>query len=142
MSKINVGRVLLGGLLAGLIMNIGEYLFNGVLMAETMKEEFRRLNLPPEPSGRTIAFWVALTFILGIAIVYLYALIRPRLGAGVKTAICAGLIAWFFVVLYVGLSFSAMGLFSTGIMWAGIVWGLVEYAIAAVAGAWFYKEEG
>jgi hypothetical protein len=140
MGKINMGRVLLGGLLTGLIMNIGEFLFNGVLMAERMKEEFRRLNLPSEPSGRTVALWVVLTFILGIAIVYLYALIRPRLGPGVKTAICAGLIAWFFVILYTGLSCNAMGLFSTGLMWTGVVWGLVEYAIAAVAGAWLYKE--
>jgi hypothetical protein len=26
--------------------------------------------------------------------------------------------------------------------WIGIIWGLVEYAIAAVAGAWLYKEAG
>jgi hypothetical protein len=141
MNKINMGRVLLGGLLAGLVINIGEVLFNGVLMAEPMREEFRRLNIA-EPGGRTIGIFVVLTFILGIAIVYLYALIRPRLGAGVKTAICAGLIAWYFVILHVGLSFSAMGLFSTGLTWIGIIWGLVEYAIAAVAGAWLYKEAG
>ncbi|MCI0337291.1 MAG: hypothetical protein L0226_06930 [Acidobacteria bacterium] len=140
MNNINVGRVLLGGLLAGLVMNIGEFLLNAVVLAEPMKEEFRRLNLPPEPSGRTIAIWVVLTFILGIAIVYLYALIRPRLGVGVKTAICAGSLAWFFVSLYVGLSFLAMGLFSTGLTVTGMVWAFFEYTIAAVAGAWLYKE--
>jgi hypothetical protein len=139
-NKINVGRVLLGGLLAGLVINIGEFLLNGIFLAEPMKEEFRRLGLPVEPSGRTIAIWVVLTFVLGIAIAYLYAMIRPRSGPGLKSALCAGLIAWFFVYFYVGMSYHAMGLWSLGLTLVGMVWGLFEYAIGAIVGAWAYRE--
>src|SRR5262245_11640313 len=96
MNKINVGRVLLGGLLAGLVINVGEFILNAILLQERMKEELSLRNLS-EPSPNIIALFLALVFLGGIAIVYLYALIRPRLGPGVKTAICAGLIAWFFV---------------------------------------------
>ncbi|MCI0666350.1 MAG: hypothetical protein L0220_35325 [Acidobacteria bacterium] len=141
MNKINVVRVLLGGLLAGLVINVGEFLFNAVLFHERMKEEMTRINIS-DPGPNTIAIFVALVFIAGIAIVYLYALIRPRLGPGVKTAICAGLIAWFFVFIYVGLSYSAMGVWSYGLTFIGIVWGLVEFPLGAVAGAWLYREEG
>jgi hypothetical protein len=141
MNKINVGRVLLGGLLAGLVINIGEFIFNGLLIQERLKEEMSRINIS-EPGPNTIAIFIALVFIAGIAIVYLYALIRPRLGPGVKTAICAGLIAWFFVFVYVGLSYSAMGVWSYGLTFIGIVWGLVEFSLAAIAGAWLYREEG
>jgi predicted membrane protein DUF2177 len=139
-NKMNIGRVLLGGLLAGLVINIGEFLLNGVFLAELMKDDFRRLGLPEEPSGKTIAIWVVLTFILGIAIVYLYAMIRPRSGPGVKSALCAGLIAWFFVYFYVGLSYQAMELWSLSLTLMGMVWGLFEYAIGAMAGAWVYRE--
>lgn len=140
MYNINVGRVLLGGLLAGAVLNIGEFLLNGVVLAKQMAEEFRRLNLPTEPSGKFIAIAVAMTFILGIAIVYLYAAIRPRFGSGIKTAICAGLIAWFFAVLYVGVINGALGLYSTNLALIGILWGVVEYVVGAIAGAWLYKE--
>jgi hypothetical protein len=139
-NKINVGRVLLGGLLAGLVINIGEFLLNGVFLAEPMKEEFLRLGLPEEPSSKSIAIRVVLTFILGIAIVYLYAMIRPRSGPGLKSAIYAGLIAWFFVYFYVGVSYYAMGLWSLGLTLIGMVWGLFVYAIGALTGAWVYRE--
>lgn len=141
MSKINVGRVLLGGLLAGLVINVGEFILNAVLLQARLKQELSLRNLS-EPGGNTIAIFVILVFIGGIAIVYLYALIRPRLGSGVKTAICAGLIAWFFVFIYVGLGNLAMGMWSVGLTLIGIVWGLIEFPLGAVAGAWLYREEG
>jgi len=138
-NKINVGRVLLGGLLAGLVINLGEFLFEKVFLGYLMKEEFRRLILQVEiVSGKTIAIRVALNFILGIAIVYLYAMIRPRSGPGLKSALWAALIAWFFVYFYVGMSNYAMG--SMDQMPFGIVWGLFEYVIAAITGAWAYRE--
>ena len=37
MTNINVGRVLLGGLVAGVVLNIGEFILNGLLLAETMR---------------------------------------------------------------------------------------------------------
>jgi hypothetical protein len=141
MNKINVGRVLLGGLVAGVVLNIGEFLLNGLLLAEEMKEFFKGRNLPEDPGTGFYVTATVATFILGIVIVYLYAAIRPRFGAGVKTAICAGLFAWFFVYLYMGALYAAMGMVSTSLTVKGIIWGLFEYAIGAVAGAWLYKEE-
>ena len=142
MNKINVGRVLLGGLVAGVVLNIGEFLLNGVILAKEMEADFSRLNLPKQPMTNFYVIATVATFILGIAIVYLYAAIRPRFGAGVKTAVCAGLIAWFFVYVYVGAIYNGLGIVSTSLTVKGIVWGLFEYAIAAAAGAWLYKEEG
>ncbi len=140
MNKINVGRVLLGGLLAGVVLNIGEAMLNSVLLADKMKEDFDRLHLP-DPGTPFITKAVTITFLLGIVIVYLYAAIRPRFGAGLKTAVCAGLIAWFFVYLYAGYIYEAMGIVSPKPFMIGLVWGIVEYSLGAIAGAWLYKEE-
>lgn len=139
MNKINVGRVLLGGLLAGVVLNIGESILNGVLLAQAMEEDFRKLGLGP-PSGMFIFRAVGVTFLLGIALVYLYAAIRTRFGPGIKTALCAGFLAWFFVYLYAGYIYEAMGIVSAKVYLIGLVWGLVEYAAGAIAGAWIYKE--
>jgi hypothetical protein len=139
MNKINVGRVVLGGLVAGVVLDIGNFLLNRVWLRQELKADLGRLNLS-EPGNDFIVKAVVLTLILGIGIVYLYAAIRPRFGAGVKTAICAGLMAWFVAVLYTGLIIGMVFKLSDGITVKRIVFGLFEYAIAAVAGAWLYKE--
>jgi hypothetical protein len=140
MNKINVGRVVLGGLLAGLVLNIGEWVLNVKVLESTMREFALKHNFPPEPAGSAIGVAVGLTFVMGIVLVLGYACIRPRFGPGVKTALIAGLFAWFAVYFYsgtinsvfMGLSGSTIGLL--------LVWGLVQYSLAAIAGAWLYKE--
>lgn len=139
MKNINYGRVILGGLVAGLILNIGEFLLNEVVFAQQMREFFERLRVPP-PGSSFIATAVGLTFLLGIVIVWLYAMIRPRFGPGPKTAIIAAFVAWFCIYFYCGI-FNAMifSLPSTYFV-MGLLWGIIEYILAAVAGAWLYKE--
>lgn len=139
MNKINVGRVVLGGLLAGLVINIGEVLFNDFVVGSQIKAWFAAHNFA-EPGGTFIAIAVSLSFILGIVIVLTYALIRPRLGPGVKTAIVAGLIAYFANYVYSGVINGVLMGVSSSLMCTTLVWGLVEYSLAAIAGAWLYKE--
>ena len=138
MGKINVGRVVLGGLLAGLVLNIGEYLLNGRVLAAQMKTFMTQHNFTEAANFIPIA--VALTFVLGIVIVLGYACIRPRLGPGVKTAIIAGLFAWFGIYFYCGIIDGVLFGMPMNTMIMVMVWGLVEYAVAAVAGAWLYTE--
>ena len=38
--RINFGRVLLGGLVAGLILTIGEYVLNDIVLARQMGDTF------------------------------------------------------------------------------------------------------
>jgi hypothetical protein len=139
MQRINLARVVLGGLLAGLVINIGESVFNGWLFADEINAAMARLNLPPV-GGTAVAVFVIMGFALGISAVWLYAAIRPRYGAGVNTALCAGSTVWFLAYVYPSVGFAMMGLFPTRLVLIGIVWGLAELLLAAVAGAWVYKE--
>ena len=139
MNNINFGRVLLGGLLAGLVLNIGEFLLNEVVFVKQLQEMLRRLNVAL-PGTRFIVIAVVLTFLLGIVIVWLYAMIRPRFGPGPKTAIIAAFIGWFCVYFYSGTLNSGIYDIPTNLLVMGMVWGLIEYILAAVAGAWLYKE--
>ena len=137
MERINWGRVVIGGLVAGLIMNFGEFILNGLLFAKTIEERLSRINLPP-PDGTFIAKAVGLTFVVGIIGVLIYAAMRPRLGA--KSAMVAALVVWFLAYVYSGVMMSALGIFSSGLTVIGFAWGLFEIIIAIYAGAWFYKE--
>jgi hypothetical protein len=139
MGKINFGRVLLGGLAAGLILNIGEYLLNDKVLATQMAEMFRRCGFP-KPGSNFIVIAVVITFVLGIVIVLGYAAIRPRFGPGPKTAIIAGLFAWFGAVVYQSVIVVALGMEPINVFGLVLVWELVEYLLAALVGAWLYKE--
>ncbi len=139
MGKINFGRVLLGGLVAGIVLTIGEYILNDKVLSAQMKE-YLAIHRFPTPGGNAIVVAVVMTFILGIVIVLGYAAIRPRFGAGAKTAIIAALFAWFGVYVYPNLLGAAFGFVPTNILPIALVWGLVEYIIAAMIGAWLYKE--
>jgi len=139
MKKINHRRVLLGGLIAGVVMNVGEYLLNEVVLVWQMEETFRRLGMP-RPGANFIALAVFLTLLLGIVIVLLYAMLRHRLGPGPRTAIVAALIVWFCVYVYAGILSGALLAIPVHLLVLGIVWGLVEYSFGAVLGAWVYKE--
>lgn len=137
---MNYGRVILGGLVAGLIMNIGEFLLNAVVLRNQMAEWFSAHNLPTDAGPTFLAVAVLLTFGMGITTVWLYALIRARSGPGPKTAVCAGLFMWFAVYIYCGIIFGMLLAQPASVIGISAVWGLAEYVIAAVAGAWLYKE--
>lgn len=139
MGKINFGRVLLGGLLAGLVLNIGEFVFNGVLMAAAMKDWMGKHNLS-DPGGSFVVVAITLTFVLGIVMVLLYALMRPGLGPGPKTAIVTALIFWFAVCIYCGIINGIILAVPINFLAFGIGWCLIEYVVGALVGAWLYKE--
>lgn len=139
MSGINMGRVLAGGLLAGLVFNIGESILNAGLLAGTM-EEMVQVHALREPTGGHIALFILLGFLFGILMVWFYAAVRPRLGAGPKTAAIVGAALWFpaYVIPVVG--WAVIGMISAGLGVLIALWGLVEIVLSAVAGAWLYKE--
>ena len=139
MKNINLGKVLIGGLLAGLILNVGEFLLNDVILGAQMREFFSRYRIP-EPGTSFMIVALSLTFAVGIVTVFLYALIRPRLGPGAKTAMVAGLIRWFGIYVYTGAINGILFGIPANVMLIAFVWGLIVYVMAAIAGAWAYKE--
>ncbi|MFQ6008189.1 MAG: hypothetical protein ACE5K8_04480 [Candidatus Zixiibacteriota bacterium] len=139
MGKMNVGRIIGGGLLAGLILNIGEFILNMPILGKRIEEAMLAKNLPVPGSGALILYAV-LGFVLGIVVIWLYSAIRPRFGAGPKTAVIAGLAVWFVMWLWMHISMIPMGLFPTSIILISLIWGFFEVPIATLIGAWVYKE--
>jgi hypothetical protein len=137
--KINVGRVLLGGIVTGIILSIGEYVLNEKVLSAQLKE-FMTIHKFSEPASSFMFVAIGLTVVLGIVIVLGYAAIRPRFGAGPKTAIIAALFAWFGVYFYSGVINGMLFSVPMNVMLIMLAWGLVEYIIAALAGAALYKE--
>lgn len=139
LSNINVMRVLLGGVLAGLVLNIGEYVLNHVVVAQLWSDSGAETGIAEFSAGQ-VASGVIIMFVFGIALIWIYAAIRPRFGPGPKTAVIAGLTVWCIAWALTGASFITVGIFPFGQMAVSIIWGFFEVPIAAIAGAWLYHE--
>jgi len=73
--------------------------------------------------------------------VWLYAAIRPRYGAGPKTAMCAGLAVWVLAYALANGMMAILHLYPLGLLLTVTAVGLLEMLAASVAGAYFYKED-
>ncbi len=140
MGKINVGRVILGGIVAGIVADVLGYVVDGVLLAERWTNGQKALGLG-EISSNQIIWFNVLGLVSGIVLIWIYAAIRPRFGAGVKTAVLAGLAVWVVGSLLPNLSFMWVGgLYSHHLAAYTTMGGLVEIVAGAIAGAAVYQE--
>jgi hypothetical protein len=141
MAHTNRGRVIVGGLVAGLLINIVEYITNGVVLREAWGKAMAALNKPADLSAGAIVIFNVWGFLLGIAAVWVYAAIRPRYGAGPRTAVRAGLATWAFAVFLANLANYPLGLLPARLLVITSIVALVEVVVATLVGAWLYKEE-
>ncbi|MGH9368053.1 MAG: hypothetical protein ACRD3M_10310 [Thermoanaerobaculia bacterium] len=140
MKGINLGRVFLGGLLAGLVFNVSEFLLNEKVMKSEMEAAMKALGKSGELTSSALTVWIIFCFVMGFLAVWLYAAVRPRFGAGAGTAAYTGMFFWVMAGLLPQIAMSNMDLFPFS--WLALGWTLVEAIVATVAGAWLYKEDG
>jgi hypothetical protein len=144
MTGINWGRVILGGLVAGMLINVVEFLLNGVVLAKDWEAAMLVLGRPPIFGSRIAVFfiWSFLLwgFLIGIFAVWLYAAILPRYGAGPKTAIYVGSFVWGLGYLLTSVTPFLLNLYPRRIFGIGLSVGLLEVLLATLIGACLYRE--
>jgi hypothetical protein len=138
MGSIGLKGVFVGGLVAGLILNVVDYVLYGVVLAKDFADALQALGRPP--ADNLVPLFILLDFVYGILLVYLYAAIRPRYGPGPKTAVWAGVIMWMLTGLLHAVGEAPLGLLPLRLYLLGTIVSLVALPLAAVAGARFYQE--
>ena len=139
MSRINTGRVVLGGLVAGVVANALDFVINEYLMKEEGADMAQRLNLSEATLQSSVMAWIVVDFIWGLLLVFAYAAFRPRFGPGPKTAALSGFTLWFAVCIMFG-GLMSMGIFTLPgfIKYSGLT--LISALSASLAGAALYQE--
>lgn len=139
---INTKKVLIGGIAAGVVMNVIDYVTNMFILGARMKAEsdvFKPGLADQMMQGTAMISYIVMDLILGIALVWTYAAIRPRFGPGMKTAAYAAVLFW----ILAGVFFSGYmhnGMMSTGLWGAFAFFGLVNFLASAWVGARLYTE--
>ncbi|MGO9325664.1 MAG: hypothetical protein ACLP07_13980 [Terracidiphilus sp.] len=140
MGKINVGRLFLGGIVAGIAIDIVDYFVDGIWLGQRWADGMALLGKPGFSQLQIILFNV-IGLLTGIVAIWVYAAIRPRFGAGIKTAIIAGLAVWLLSIVFPNLALMhVMHLFSNHLTLYTTLGGLVEVVFGTVVGASVYKE--
>jgi len=139
MGRFNVGRVIMGGLAAGVVANALDYVINAILMKAEGEEMMQRLNLSADVVGKSVTTWVIVDFVYGLLLVFTYAAMRPRFGPGPKTAVISGATLWLAIcAIFAGLT--SMGIYTEQAFLKSSALTLVSTMAASLTGAYIYKE--
>ena len=126
---------MVGGLAAGLIVNVFEYGGHRVLLDAAWTAAFRALG--KKPAGWST--FIPANFEVGIIMVWLYARLRPRYGGGPKTALRSGLAVWVVFWVIPMMAMMPLDLFPNYLLFLVIALGLVDANLAVLLGAWLYE---
>ena len=113
-------------------------MFGGLVYTTVLADEYVRQFGQPLP-GRAIPSAMALGYVVGIMAVWLYASIRAQYGPGLRTAIIAAVMFWMvgYAMPHFALWYSDVISGSLAVLKSAV--GLVEFAVATLAGVWLYE---
>jgi hypothetical protein len=132
-------RVLAGGLVAGVVINVFEWLGSLLYMEEMLAAlEVHDLSFETTPGMVVVSLFMG--FVAGFVAVWFYAACRPRFGPGPGSAAKVAVFLFLGGYLLAIVGYSFLGIFPTRLLtlWAGVA--LVEMVVATIAGAWVYRE--
>ncbi len=140
---INTQKVIVGGVAAGFAVGVVDYVLNGILLAEQNDAAMSALSPDIAASmagGAFIVGALVIALLMGIVIAWTYALMRPRYGAGAKTAVFAAIQLWCVITLiFAGMTFA--GMFTWSYFALGSVVTGVELLIGTNVAGYLYSEE-
>src|SRR4051812_21420396 len=85
---MNIKKVVIGGLVAGVVLNVVDFISNYALAARMNAEAdaFKPGLSAQMSTSSSMVSYIIMDFAMGIALVWTYAAIRPRFGPGPRTA--------------------------------------------------------
>jgi hypothetical protein len=131
--------IVIGGLVAGAVLTVIDIAMFGAILKAPMEEAMKMLPKPRIVDWQ-VPWYISLDVVAGIVLVWLYAALRPRFGAGFATAAKAGVVGWFFASLWTTLVQWPMNLMPLSLTVTIVGVALVQWMLAAVLGAKFYTD--
>jgi hypothetical protein len=141
---LNTGKVVAGGLAAGVILNLIDYITYTKILVDRVTAEAEAFHpgmASSMMSGNAITVYIITDFILGLLLVWTYAAIRPRYGPGPRTALLAAFLFWI-LLAFSNAPMMMMGQVSANLWWTETFISFVNFAVASWIGAMIYKESG
>ena len=136
MKDVNPWRFTAGVLVAAAILFVTDGILHQRVVTALWRDVYDALGAtPPDHSGLGVIWFIVYEAGRALLAMFLYALLRPRLGSRARTAAWAGIVTWFAFSLAGPAQLIPIG-FSSAALWLSIAaWQLVFTVVAAIAGA-------
>jgi hypothetical protein len=139
---MNVKRIVLGGLLAGLVLNLLEAVLGSIFgMDQAWIDAEKAIGRLIPDTTMANALFLLMGFGAGIVAVWVYAAIRPRYGAGPRTAVIAAVMIFLSGPLMAGITQTLMGWAPGKTVLKATILFFFEFVAATLVGGWVYREQ-
>jgi len=140
---INTPKVIAGGIASGVVLAIVDTVMSMFVLKDRMTAEANAFKAglgDQMMAGSAPIAYIVIDIIIGIALVWTYAAIRPRFGSGARTAVYAALLVWVLGCVF-QYGYLQMGMMSSG-LWLtyAAIW-LVAVIAASWVGGRIYTED-
>jgi hypothetical protein len=139
---VNSTRILTGGLAAGgviILANVAAQVLLGERVQNDMNAWMPGAAARMQAGGAAVVAGLAMKLTIGVILVWLYAVARPRWGPGMGTASLSALAVWTLGAIYFA-DFPLVGMLSWSTYALLEALQLLAFLSAAWVGAWLYAE--
>lgn len=139
---MNRQKIVVAGLVAGLVLNVLDFITYSYITAGALKQAMDAVNPSLSvamASSRAMATSIVMDFLLGIVLVWLYAAMRPRYGAGPRNALVSAFFVWL-VSCFAYSMLHTMGMVTMHLFLLVAVLSLITLSLGALAGGKLYTE--
>ena len=141
MININWGKFVLGALIVAAVCFVSDAFLHQQVVNDQWEAVVAAIGATvPQHAGWSMVWFVVFEAGRGFLTMYVYVLLRPRLGPGAKTATWAGVVAWVAYSLTGPAQFIPLGFYSESLWFTVVIYQLVFSIVAAIAGAAPYGE--
>lgn len=140
MGNVNCGRLIAGALLAAVFYFLCDGFIHGAILGEYHMAAVTNAGYPIREDPTAYFYFALFDVGKGLVAMLIYVAARTRFGAGVKTAVWAGLVAWLGVEVLPSIAQVPFPFYGKSFWVKVIALEILPMVIGAVLGAWVYKE--
>jgi hypothetical protein len=140
--KINVGRMLLGGIVAGILLFLADGFIHEKLLHEHWMEAMKAAGrgVQAEEHGSDLAYFAVFELLRGLALAWVYAVIRSHFGPGPRTAVIAAVAVWAILFPLPFIAEIPIGFYTTTMLAMWSLYELITNVVAGLVAGSLYKD--
>ncbi len=142
MTRINFGRLFIGGLIASILLFLSDGFLHEQVFKQYWEWVYQSLGAKPPESAHAMSMVYFFIFELGrgFGAIFIYALMRPFYGPGPKTAVLSAIAAWLAFSVTAPAEFIPLGFYGRRLWVMVAAAQFVTSIVANLLAAWIYKE--
>ena len=140
MGKINYGRLIVGAVVAAAFYFIADGTIHGALLGKYHMAAISGAGYPLKPDPTAYFYFALFDLGKGLVAMLIYVAARSRFGAGVKTAVWTGLVAWLAIEVLPSIEWMPFPFYDKSFWLKVMGLEILPMVIGAILGAWIYKE--